>query len=429
MTDPAGSAAGRQGAAGQPGADQRRDEGERALTVLVGFARLLRARGAPVSGGRVLAFCQAAAALAPLDAASLYWAARVTLVASRADIDLLDAAFEEHFGVDAARGAVIRIGGDPEALEAAAQRLAAELPLLVAGMPVDEEAPNGPAGHAAAGLVASSTEALHSRSFETLGEAERLAAQAAIRRLKVRLPTRPARRRRTAAAGSSLDLRRTLRRSLRTHGEPLRRAWRRRLARPRSLVLVLDVSGSMSSYARALLQFGYAVVTRGGTAAAQRRPGRLERQAGAGRVEVFCFGTRLTRVTRALRVSDPDAALQAVAATVVDWDGGTRIGDSLEHLVNRYGQHAFLRGAVVVLCSDGLDRGDPAHLARQMARLARLSHRVVWVNPLKGDPRYQPLARGMAAALPYVDAFLPGHNVASLAALGEALQRRGRAAP
>jgi uncharacterized protein len=403
----------------------------RALAVLVGFARLLRERGVPVGGGRMLAFCRAAAALVPLDSGRLYWAGRSTLVASRADIDLFDRAFGECFGSEGATRAFIRIGGDPEALQAVAERLAAELPLLVAGVPVEGEAPDGEHGATAAGLVASATEVLHHRSFSELDETERLAAQAAIRRLDVRLPTRRARRLRAAPGGRQLDLRRTLRRSLRTQGEPLRRAWRARVTRPRSLVLVLDVSGSMSTYARALLQFGFAAIAVGGKAEGASRlasapadkPGRAAR---AGRVEVFCFGTRLTRITRALDGRDPDAALQAVAARVVDWDGGTRIGDSLERLVNRYGQHAFLRGAVVVVCSDGLDRGDPEHLARQMARLSRLSHRVVWVNPLKGDPRYQPLARGMAAALPYVDVFLPGHNVASLAALGEALQRRGR---
>jgi uncharacterized protein with von Willebrand factor type A (vWA) domain len=139
---------------------------------------------------------------------------------------------------------------------------------------------------------------------------------------------------------------------------------------------------------------------------------------------VLCFGTRLTRLTRTMRGRDPDTALALAARAVVDWDGGTRIGASIKELLDRYSQHASLRGAVVVLCSDGLDRGDPELLAAQMARLGRLAHRVVWVNPLKGSPRYQPLARGMAAALPHIDVFVPGHNVASLEALGEILGRR-----
>jgi uncharacterized protein with von Willebrand factor type A (vWA) domain len=227
-----------------------------------------------------------------------------------------------------------------------------------------------------------------------------------IRRLRIELPMRRARRLQRAPGGSRIDLRRTLRRSLRTSGEPLQRAWRERRTRHRPLVLVLDVSGSMSSYSRALLQFGFAAMAAGR------------------KVEVFCFGTRLTRITRALRTRDPDTALREVSATVLDWDGGTRIGESLKLLLDRYGQHASLRGAVVVLCSDGLDRGDPELLEQQMARLGRLAHSVVWVNPLKGSPRYEPLARGMAAALPHVDVFLPGHNLASLEALGRVLSRR-----
>ena len=168
-------------------------------------------------------------------------------------------------------------------------------------------------------------------------------------------------------------------------------------------LLLLDVSGSMSSYSRALLQFGFAAVRAGQS------------------VEVFAFGTRLTRLTRALRRSEPDVALRQVAASVVDWEGGTRIGASLKELLDRYGQQAWMRGSVVVLCSDGLERGDPVLLAAQMARLGRVAHRLVWVNPLKGSPRYQPLARGMAAALPHVDSFLPGHNLQSLESLCEVL--------
>jgi uncharacterized protein with von Willebrand factor type A (vWA) domain len=141
------------------------------------------------------------------------------------------------------------------------------------------------------------------------------------------------------------------------------------------------------------------------------------------RVEVFCFGTRLTRVTRALRATDPDKAIASVANVVEDWEGGTRIGDSVKQLLDTYGGHTAIRGSVVVMCSDGLERGDPALLEAQMGRLGRLAHRVVWVNPLKGSAAYEPLARGMVAALPHIDLFLPGHNVASLEHLGEVLSR------
>jgi len=253
-------------------------------------------------------------------------------------------------------------------------------------------------------LLRSGAEVLRAKSFDELSETERIAADHVIRALAVHLPTRRSRRYRPSPYGRRFDQRRTLRASLRTQGEPFRRAWRDRRRRVRPLVLILDVSGSMSAYSRALMQFGFAAM----------RAGR--------RVEVFCFGTRLTRVTRALARSEPDDALREVAAAVVDWNGGTRIGASLKELLDRWSQHASMRGAVVVLCSDGLERGEPALLAAQVARLSRLSHRLIWVNPLKGSPRYEPLARGMAAALPHVDVFLAGHNLESLESLCEVLE-------
>jgi uncharacterized protein with von Willebrand factor type A (vWA) domain len=168
-------------------------------------------------------------------------------------------------------------------------------------------------------------------------------------------------------------------------------------------LLILDVSGSMAPYSRALIQFGYAAMSAGR------------------RVEVFCFGTRLTRVTRTLRTNDPDRALERIGEQVADWEGGTRIGESLKSLVDGWSQRAALRGAVVVLCSDGLERGDPEVLRHQMVRLHRLAHKVIWANPLKGSSRYEPLARGMAAALPSVDAFVSGHDLESVEALAAVL--------
>ena len=159
---------------------------------------------------------------------------------------------------------------------------------------------------------------------------------------------------------------------------------------------MLDVSGSMTPYSRALLQFGHAAIRSGG------------------RVEVFTFGTQLTRVTRLLHHPDADVALARLSVEASDWDGGTKIGASVRQLISQYSQSTTLRGSIVIVCSDGLDRGDPRLLQEQMARLSRLSHRLIWVNPLSGDPRYEPLAKGMRAALPYVDDFVSGHNVASL---------------
>jgi uncharacterized protein with von Willebrand factor type A (vWA) domain len=266
----------------------------------------------------------------------------------------------------------------------------------------DDDEP-APGEESAIRLVASAVEVLRSKSFADLTAEERARVARLIRDLTVRVPVERTRRTRAATKGPTFDVRRTLRRSLRTHGEPFERAWRDRRTRSRPLVLILDVSGSMAPYARALLQFAFA-----GIAAGRR-------------VEVFCFGTRLTRVTRLLRTKDPDRAFHEIGRAVADWEGGTRIGESLKSLLDAWSQRAALRGAVVVLCSDGLERGDPEVLRAQMARLRRLAHRVVWANPLKGSPRYEPLARGMAAALPSVDVFLSGHNLESLERLADAV--------
>jgi len=275
------------------------------------------------------------------------------------------------------------------------------IPTTVDRQPAGIESSDG--DEAALRLVASAVEILRNKSFAYLSEEERQRVAKLIRALTVHVPIERTRRMRAANKGSSLDVRRTLRRSLRTQGEPFDRAWRARRTRTRPLVLILDVSGSMAPYSRALLQFGFAAMAAGR------------------RVEVFCFGTRLTRVTRVLRTKDPDRAMHEIGRIVADWEGGTRIGESLKSLLDGWSQRAALRGAVVVLCSDGLERGDPELLRRQMARLRRLAYRVVWANPLKGSPRYEPLARGMAAALPSVDVFLSGHNLESLEALASAL--------
>lgn len=374
----------------------------RGIGRLVGFGRLLRSRGLPVGTGRILEFCRAVAAIGSFDRDSLYLAGRLTMVARKEDFDAYDQAFDEWFPGARDRLLAELAGWTPNTHE-----VEREIDLLVGEVPPEKEAGAGEGEEGdepvTIGMVASGAEVLRAKSFEDLSESERREADAAIRELAVMLPMRRARRYRAAPRGRRFDLRRTLRASLRTQGEPFRRAWRNRRSKRRPLVLLLDVSGSMSSYSRALLQFGFAAVRAGQS------------------VEVFAFGTRLTRLTRALRRSEPDAALRQVAASVIDWEGGTRIGASLKELLDRYGQQAWMRGSVVVLCSDGLERGDPVLLAAQMARLGRVAHRLVWVNPLKGSPRYQPLARGMAAALPHVDSFLPGHNLQSLESLCEVL--------
>jgi uncharacterized protein with von Willebrand factor type A (vWA) domain len=371
------------------------------LERLVGFGRLLRRRGLPVGTGRILTFCRAVAVLDRLDRNGVYWAGRVAMVARKEDLAAYDAAFDEWFPASDGDALAMVAGWGPSTSGPPEIEI-----LLDQGVPEEswEPAEGADDGEAPLGVLASAAEVLRAKSFDELSEAERLQADHVIRALSLHLPTRRSRRYRSSPYGRRFDQRRTLRASLRTQGEPFRRAWRDRRQRVRPLVLILDVSGSMSSYSRALMQFGFAAM----------RAGR--------RVEVFCFGTRLTRVTKALARSEPDDALREVSAAVVDWNGGTRIGASLKELLDRWSQHVAIRGAVVVLCSDGLERGEPALLAAQVARLSRLAHRLIWVNPLKGSPRYEPLARGMAAALPHVDVFLAGHNLESLESLCEVLE-------
>lgn len=332
------------------------------------FGRALRDEGLAVGTGRVLEFCRAAALLEPVD---LYWAGRATLVSRHEQIAAYDRVFDRFF----------RGEGDRRPPERPRVRV------------VTEQVDVG---------LASEVELLRTKSFSRCSPEELAQLAELMARVRIAVPTRRSRRRQPARAGAP-DFRRTLRRSFRTAGEPVDRLWRERRRRNRRLVLLLDVSGSMADYSRALVMFAHAAL-------------RTDR-----RWEAFCFGTRLTRVTRQLATGDPDVALRRAAAEVVDWEGGTRIGESLESFLDDYGHGGLARGAVVVLCSDGLEVGDPEHLRAQMARLSRLAHRIVWLNPLQESPQYEPLARGMAAALPYVDVFASGHNLASLEELGSQL--------
>jgi uncharacterized protein len=220
-------------------------------------------------------------------------------------------------------------------------------------------------------------------------------------RLQVATPVRRTRRYEKGRRGQHVDLRRSLRASLRTGGDPIRLSHRHRRIAPRRLVLLCDISGSMEPYARAYLQF-------------------LTSAAGSGpNAEAFVFATRLTRLTRALASRHPERAIQRAAAAAPDWSSGTRIGDALKAFNDRHGRRGMARGAVVVILSDGWERGDPALVAREMERLSRLAHRIVWVNPRAAASGFSPRAGGMSAALPHCDALVSGH---SLEALGEVVE-------
>ncbi len=364
-------------------------------TVAVAFVRTLRQAGLTVPVDASVRFVEALDVLDPGDPDQVYWAGRATLVRRREDQSLYELVFAGFFG------------GEPIEISRPAppQTVALAVDDPDAHAPGPDEVDPGPALH----VRFSRTETLRQADFARMDEAELAEAWLLIDRLRLVGAPRPSRRAERSPRGRP-DLRRTVRNAIRHGGEPIERAHTRPGGRHRRVVFLVDVSGSMEPYARALLRFTHAAVAAGG------------------RVEAFAMGTRLTRMTRELTRRDPDAALAAAAAAIEDFSGGTRLGDGLRAFNDRWGQRGMARGAVVVILSDGWDRGDPDELTEQMLRLSRVAHRVVWVNPLKASPGYAPLARGMAAALPHVDAFVEGHNVVSLERLSSVLAGRAPAA-
>jgi uncharacterized protein with von Willebrand factor type A (vWA) domain len=367
------------------------------LTLL---AATMRAAGVRVGVGELLSAHKALSAVNPVDREAAYFALRATLCSRQEDLAAFDAAFAEWF-LPAPSPPPEPPPGLDEVAKLVLPRTAVPGPVGIPELETDAEVVPS---------AWSDVELLRDKDFAEYTDEERRRARRVMRRLAGAVPTRPsrrtrkARRRGAAPPAGRLDLRGTMRASMRTAGDPVERHWREPGERPRPLVLVCDVSGSMEPYARMLLAYMQACV------AARRR------------VEAFVFGTRLTRVTGELRGRDPDAALERAAGAARDWSGGTRIGEALATLNREHGRRLG-RGAVVVLLSDGWDRGEPEQLEREVARLARCSHRLIWLNPLKAHPDYQPLTRGMRAALPHVDEFMAANSLASLEDLAEALDR------
>ena len=359
---------------------------------VVTFGRVLREAGIEVGPGRIVDAVEGLGTVDLTRQEDVYFALRQTLVSRHDELELFDRAFAAWF----LRGPVAPLVRQQQLLEQDDRVLQSSL--TTNGDAVDPEPGEEPIE-----LGASAHELLREKDFAemTPEEFERCRLlMAAIARTR---PRRASRRRAPDPRGDRLDLRRLVRRSLRSGGDPVEQAWRARKVVPRKLVVLCDVSASMDAYSRALLLFLHAVV-------------------GSGRgVEAFGFGTRLTRLTPDLATRDPEAALARATATAIDWGSGTRIGESLAEFNSVYGRRAMSRGAVVVIVSDGWERDDPALLEREMAKLARAAYAVVWVNPLKGNPEYQPLAGGMRCALPFVDRFLPGHNLRSLEELAAVL--------
>ncbi|GAB3024373.1 VWA domain-containing protein [Nocardioides flavus (ex Wang et al. 2016)] len=364
--------------------------------VLLGFTRALRAAGVAVTQDRAHAFLAAVAEVGADDRQATYWAGRATLCGSPDDLARHDQVFAAWF--DARDGL-------PRARPRESPR-----PSPAHLLP-DAEGAGGGTDEGDDDLVrarASEAEVLKHRDVASLDAAEKRRLASMFVRLSLRPPVRRTARHRRWHRGG-LDASRTLRNSLRHLGEPGEIAWRRRGTRPRRVVLLVDVSGSMSPYADALLRLAHRLTQSARTV--------------GGTVETFTVGTRLTHVTRALRSPDADRVIVAAGEVVPDWSGGTRLGETLRVFLDRWGQRGMARGAVVVVFSDGWERGDAAMLGEQMARLQRVAHRVVWVNPHRGKAGYEPLQSGVVAALPHCDHFLAGHSLATFADLTEVISR------
>jgi uncharacterized protein with von Willebrand factor type A (vWA) domain len=372
------------------------------LLTLTGFARALRSRGIAADVSRLATTVEALTHLDPTDAADVYWAGRLTLCAEPDDLAGYDATFDEWFR------------GRRQPSEAAAAAGPAAVPgrlvQLRAGAATAGTAGDGDRGtdareRAELAAEASAVEVLRHRDVTELSPAERAEVARFISLLTPRAGTRRTRRWKPGP-GRRIDPRRTLRAAARAGGEPAALVRRHRTRKPRRLVLLVDVSGSMSPYADLMLRFAHAAV-----------------RVAPAATEVFTLGTRLTRLTRPLRTRDPEEALRLAGQAVPDWSGGTRLGESLRAFLDRWGQRGTARRAVVVIVSDGWERGDVSLLGEQMGRLARLAHRVLWVNPHSGREGFAPLTGGMTAALPHIDELLAGHTFDAMGRLAEVIVR------
>ena len=387
------------------------------LPPLVGaLSRRLHDAGVPVTPGRSIDFARALTLVRPITRRRLYWTARAVFVSDPVHVEAFDAVFFSIFGSRAA-GDDVELDDVQTVASPADDRPRSDH----TSTPRDgvEEVPRASLSSSPSGeqdeaedpaevempiALASVEEQLGHRSFDALAPHELAQLYRLMSRLELATPLRRTRRYEKGRHGERIDMRRTLRASLRTGGHPIRLARRHRRIARRRLVLLCDISGSMEPYARAYLQF-------------------LASAAGSGQnAEAFVFATRLTRLTRALAARNPELAIQRAAAAAPDWSSGTRIGDALREFNDKHGRRGMARGAVIVILSDGWERGDPKLVGREMERLARLAHRIVWVNPRVGADDFSVQSGGMVAALPHCDALVSGH---SFAALGEVVEAIG----
>ena len=363
----------------------------------VAFARILRGAGVDVPLDSVIVFVSALNQTGLENRDDVYWAAYSTLIRRHEDTQIFDRAFavfwDQLIAVDTTsyeqqtESVTLLIDSEEENSDDSSTETLNEDENTIA-------------------LRFSNIETLREKDFAAYTDTELREAEKFMSSLKLAgPPKRSLRLQKTNRKGTRHDIRRTMRAVLQNDGEPIERYWREPSTKLRRLVVLLDISGSMEPYARALLRFMHAAVV------------------GRQRVEAFTLGTRLTRITRELTSRDPDRALAQTSAQVADWSGGTRLGECLQNFNNNWGVGSLARGSIFVILSDGWDRGEPKVLAEQMLRLQRVAYRVIWVNPLKVSPGYAPLARGMAAAMPYIDEFVEGHSLEALRELTEVISK------
>jgi uncharacterized protein len=360
------------------------------------FGRVLRKLGLDITPGRMMDLVNALDHIEIGRKSDFYYSARALLVHDREDLPLFDQAFELFWRKPSESWDVEWQGLTQRRRRT---RPIVTPPPLDSATPATNDSASAPSQEMTVIEVTrtySDRELLRQKNFAEMSAEEAEAVKRMMSHLLWNVSERRTRRKRPGK-GHVIDLRRTLRHSLRTEGELLRWSYREPKLKPRPLVIIADISGSMERYTRLLLHFIY------GMKSALRQP-----------VEAFVFSTRLTRITRPLQVRDLDLALKQVGLLVHDWAGGTRIGESLQTFNFDWGRRVLGRGAVVLIISDGWDRGDVELLKREMARLKRNCHRLIWLNPLLGAPDYEPLTRGIQAALPHIHDFLPVHNLASL---------------
>lgn len=366
----------------------------------VAFARILRGAGIDVPLDSVIVFVGALSKIGLENRDDVYWAAFATLIRRHEDTTIFDRAFavfwDQLIAVDMA----------------SYEQQTESVTLLIDSEQEDNDDSNADALEEDENTLAlrfSSVETLREKDFAVYTDTELREAEQFMSSLKLAgPPKRSLRLQKTNRKGSRHDIRRTMRAVLQNDGEPIERYWREPSTKLRRLVVLLDISGSMEPYARALLRFMHAAVV------------------GRQRVEAFTLGTRLTRITRELANRNPDRALERTSAQVSDWSGGTRLGECLQNFNDNWGVGSLARGSIFVILSDGWDRGEPQVLAEQMLRLQRVAYRVIWVNPLKVSPGYAPLARGMAAAMPFIDDFVEGHSLEALRELTAVIARESQ---